>query len=701
MANVSSLQRENSFTNKFKCMKKNKLLTTLAIFSIVLFAGCKNDDYVAINGGPCPVVISTSPISGATLVGRSVVQSITAAQQVARTTLVTATFNKNVDAKTINSSSFTVKVTGGSEVEGIVSYSAADSTATFTASSKFADNTTFEARVTTAVKDFMGNALQTDYVWVFSTGTTILPVVIATSPINLASDVALNKIITATFSVPMDMSTITTSTFTLNNGATSVAGVVTGLGNIVSFIPTVVLSPLTVYTAKISMAAKNMDGSTIAKDTTWTFTTGDVVPTVITTSPANGTSNVLLNKTVSAIFSVAMDPATITTSTFTIKAGATNVSGVADYSGTTATFNPTNDFLPNTTYTARLTTGVKNMNGEALAKDTVWTFSTGDITPVIVFTDPINLDADVALDKTLAATFNVTMDPGTITTSTFTLKSGGSDISGVVNYSGVTATFDPISNLIAGTTYTATITTGVKSVTNKAMTSDYTWTFTTPLVASASFVNLNSVARFAIISGVGVSNDAGASVINNLDVGIYPGARSSITGFPPATIVNGGLYAADDGAGVAAMLKQAKLDLVAAYLFAEASTAMAPQTVSGNQGGKTLAPGIYKSTSTLSVDGSDLTLDAQGDPNAYWIFQIASSFTTTTGGNIKLTNKAQAKNVFWQTGSSATIGTYTTFYGNVLALQSITMDSYAVATGRMLARNGAVVLTSTNIINKP
>jgi len=190
-------------------------------------------------------------------------------------------------------------------------------------------------------------------------------------------------------------------------------------------------------------------------------------------------------------------------------------------------------------------------------------------------------------------------------------------------------------------------------------------------------------------------------VINNMDVGIYPGARSSITGFPPAIVVNGNLYAADDGAATAAMLKQAKLDLVTAYLFAEASTAMAPQTVSGNQGGKTLAPGIYKSTSTLSVDGSDLTLDAQGNPDAYWIFQIASSFKTTTGGNIKLIGGAQAKNVFWQTGSSATIGTYTTFNGSILALQSITMDPYSVATGRMLARNGAVVMTSTNIINKP
>jgi hypothetical protein len=157
------------------------------------------------------------------------------------------------------------------------------------------------------------------------------------------------------------------------------------------------------------------------------------------------------------------------------------------------------------------------------------------------------------------------------------------------------------------------------------------------------------------------------------------------------------------------MLIQAKLDLTAAYLFAEGATSPAPATVSGDQGGKTLAPGIYKSTSTLLIQLGDLTLDAQGDANAVWIFQIASAFTTVgggpypspSGGNVILAGGAQAKNVFWQTGSSATIGDYTSFKGNVLALQTITMGAYSRAEGRMLARNGAITLTSTNIITKP
>ena len=218
-------------------------------------------------------------------------------------------------------------------------------------------------------------------------------------------------------------------------------------------------------------------------------------------------------------------------------------------------------------------------------------------------------------------------------------------------------------------------------------------------------VDLGSVERFGIIAGVGVSNNAGFSEIRNMDVGIYPGVRTSITGFPPAIIVGGAIYASDDIAppGMAAMLLQAKTDLTNAYLFAEGASSPAPATVSGDQGGKTLAPGIYKSTSTLLIESGDLTLDAQGDVNAIWIFQIASDFTTVggAGGNVILAGGAQAKNVFWQVGRSATIGDYTTFKGNVLALTSITMNAYATAEGRMLARNGAVVMTHTNIISKP
>jgi hypothetical protein len=684
-------------------MKKNKLLTTLAILTIVLFAGCRNDDYVAIDGGPCPEVISTTPGSGATFVGRS---EVNASAQAPRTTLVTATFNKKMDPRTISGSTFKVKVTGGSEVAGNVTYNSADSTAVFTASGMFADNTTYEARVTTGVKDLIGNALQEDYVWAFSTGATILPVVISTSPNNLETGVAFNKVITATFSVPMDQSTINATSFTLKNAGVAVLGSVSGNGTGATFTPNAALNPFTVYTANITMAVKNEDGSALAKDTTWTFTTTDIIPVVLTTDPTNGASLVPLDKTVSVIFSAAMNPATITTTSFTLKRSGVSVVGVVDYIGTTATFNPNNDLLSNTVYTATIKATVKNTNGAALAKDTVWTFTTATVlAPTVILTDPSDLDASVSLSQNVTATFNEAMDNTTITTTTFVIMDGLTPVTGNVSYLNNVATFNPDNDFVAGKTYSAKITNGVKNSTGTNMVNDYEWSFSIPLIPVVPLFDLGMAERFGILAGVGISNDAGASVINNLDVGIYPGLRSSVTGFPPATVVNGAIYCADDlmPAGTPAMLNQAKLDLVAAYLEVEGATSPAPATVEGDQGGKTLAPGIYKSTSTLLIQSGDLTLDAQGDPNAVFIFQVASAFTTVggAGGSIILSGGAQAKNVYWQTGSSATIGDYTTFYGNILALQSITMGAYSNAVGRMLARNGSVVMTSTNTISKP
>ncbi|MBK9042943.1 MAG: DUF3494 domain-containing protein [Saprospiraceae bacterium] len=225
------------------------------------------------------------------------------------------------------------------------------------------------------------------------------------------------------------------------------------------------------------------------------------------------------------------------------------------------------------------------------------------------------------------------------------------------------------------------------------------------VVISPPLVDLGNAARFGILAGVGISNNAGFSVINNLDVGISPGVRSSVTGFPPATIVNGAIYASDDVSppGVAAMLLMAKQSLNSAYLFAEGASTPAPALVSGDLGGTTLAPGIYKTNSTLLIQSGNLTLNANGNVNAVWIFQIASGFTTVggAGGSIILSGGAKASNIFWQVGSSATIGDFTAFHGNILALTSVTMNSGVTATGRMLCLNGAIVMTDTNIINRP
>ena len=355
---------------------------------------------------------------------------------------------------------------------------------------------------------------------------------------------------------------------------------------------------------------------------------------------------------------------------------------------------------------------MKSAVGTTLASDYTWSFTTGTTTgPSVDPTDPADLETNVARNKTISATFSQVMDPLTITNSTFTLMDGLTPVAGVVMYAGSTATFDPTSDLLSGTTYTATITTGAKNVGGTPLANNYVWTFTTVSPLGPMVLNLRSVARFGIIAGVGVSNNAGFSVINNMDVGIYPGNRASITGFPPAIVVGGAIFAADDISppGVPAMLLQAQTDLTAVYIAARDAVSPAPQVAPADLGGKTLAPGIYKSTSSMLLQNGDLTLDAQGDANAVWIFQVGSAFTSVgtgpfpspSGGNVILSGGAQAKNVFWQVSSSAVIGDFTSFKGNILSFSSITLNTSAVVEGRILARNASVTMTSSNTINKP
>jgi hypothetical protein len=609
-----------------------------------------------------------------------------------------------MDPLTINATTFTVKQ-GSTAVAGVVTYSG--TTAYFTPTLPLTANTIYTATVTNGAKNTVGVSMANNFTWAFTTGTLTAPTVISTDPANNATGVVLNKVISATFSEAMNPSTLNATTFVVMQGTTVVPGVVIYSGSTAYFTPTSILLGNTVYTATITTGAKNPAGTGLANNYVWTFTTGAAVaPLVISTDPVNNATGVALNKIVTATFNMAMDPLTINAITFTIKQGATAVLGVVTYSGSTASFAPAVAFTPNTIYTATISTGAKNVAGTPLANNYTWTFTTGNnVAPTVILTDPIPNAINVPLSKVITATFSMPMDPLTINFTTFTLSRAGLPVAGTVAYTGSTASFTATGGLLINTTYTATITTGAKNVAGTPLAANYVWSFTTGTTPVQGPVVLNTAARFGILAGVGVSNQAGPSVINDLDVGIYPGVRSSVTGFPPATIVNGAIYASDDIAppGVPAMLLQAKTDLTNAYLAAEGAVSPAPVTISGDQGGKTLAPGIYKSTSTVSIANGNLILDAQGDINAFWIFQIASGFTTVggAGGNVILIGGAQAKNVYWQTGSSATLGDYTSFQGNILALTSITMNSHATAVGRMLARNGAIVMTSTNIISKP
>jgi len=198
-----------------------------------------------------------------------------------------------------------------------------------------------------------------------------------------------------------------------------------------------------------------------------------------------------------------------------------------------------------------------------------------------------------------------------------------------------------------------------------------------------------TVATFGVLAGSTVTNSGPTVVTGNL--GVSPGtAITGFTGIAPGGpgIVTGTIDSAN------AVAAQAQNELTAAYNTAAGAAVTA--TKAGDLGGQTLFPGVYMSTSTLGITGT-LTLDAQGNANAQFIFQIASALTTATSSSVVLINGANAANVFWQIGSSATLGTSSTFAGDILAFSSISLGTGAVLNGRALARNGAVTLLSNPI----
>ncbi|MHB9119171.1 MAG: Ig-like domain-containing protein [Burkholderiales bacterium] len=650
-------------------------------------------------------------------------------------TSIGLTFSKGMDPATITNANFSLKQTvSGAAVAGTVTY--AGVSAAFTPSAALASNTSYTVTVkggAGGVKDLAGNLMAGDFVSSWTTGAVIdttAPTVSGTSNANGATNVPINSQISITFSEGMDPATINNTNIEMRETKTAAAvpGIVAYSGVTATFVPLNTLAYDTSYILVVSGGAngvKDLAGNAMTSILySWTTGTPNIAPAVDTTAPtladtsnANGATNVAINTHPGATFSEAMDPLSMTNVNFTLKetVSGTPVAGTVSYAGLTAVFVPLNNLANNTSYTATIKSGVngaKDLAGNALAADYVWSWTTAaaaDTTPpTVTGTSNANGAINVATNIHPGATFSEAMDPLSMTNVNFTLKEtvSGTPVAGTVSYAGLTAVFVPLNNLANNTSYTATIKSGVngaKDLAGNALALDYVWGWTTATVLRSP-VLLGTAGNFAILAKTAVST-VPQSVITG-DVGVSPAATSYLTGFSlslvgttsaTSTQVTGNLYGADMTPPTNSNLTTAVSDMEAAYT--DAAGRITPDFLnlgSGNIGGLTLAPGLYTWGSSVTIPAN---VTISGGANDVWIFQMSGDLIMSAAKSITLSGGAQAKNIFWQVAGQATLGAGAHFEGNILSQTAISLQTGATMNGRALAQSQVALQSAT--ITKP
>ncbi|WP_038071734.1 ice-binding family protein [Thioalkalivibrio sp. ALMg13-2] len=602
------------------------------------------------------------------------------------------------------------------------------------------------------------------------------PTVTAVAPLNDATGVAINlKVISAEFSEPVTLGSDASFTVNCEDQCVSPTGTV-GMDSenrLATFSLPEELEPQTRYTVTISDVESIANGVEMSKPFVWSFTTGATAdltrPTVISTQPETTdpgpTPHVPANTAISAVFSEDMDPASINENSFTLTCDFACVSptGSVSYSvgSRTAVFTPDEPLEVGTDYTATITSDATDLAGNELAgnqeplpasSDYVWTFTTTVETipenVEVLSTQPLDDADDVCPTATVNATFDVPsgqrMDPLSITSATFTVTGPAPDFTPVEATSvlldestGQTATFIPLDPLTEGVTYTATILGGPDGVKDLAipaneMLEDYSWSFTVGPECLQP-VDLQTVSPFGTFGGTaGMTNEGLLTVIRG-DIGTIATATSSITGFyddedeyttTPAnqgyvdgTIFTCALSTTGPNSDTVdpekcAIAEQARLDAETAYNEL-AGLPGGPDPAAGNLANLTLEPGVYTAGGgSFMIEGGDLTLDAQGDPNAVWVFQMATTLTVGGPGadfpqSVILVNGAQSKNVFWQVGSSAIINAAGggTMEGTIIAQEGAAISTagnveIVTINGRVLSLGASVTMVNT-VINTP
>jgi hypothetical protein len=752
-----------------------RLKWIIPLCTIAFLSACGGKDDVLGSGGGAVLAPSITHMSPAGATSNILVYN----------PMISATFNEAVTLSGSGASFVLSCAAPCSNAQGTIGGDSTNTVATFTPSADLMPMTQYTATISGAKSIATGLALPTPYSWSFTTGAaaTALKVTAVTPSANSTGAAVNSAVISADFNEPIAPLSGAAS-FTLScalpciNPNGSVARNPSNRVASFTLAAGLQLEPMTTYTATLSGVRSLMTNAPLAAPFVWTFTTGGTTDTTrprvsftLPTATASGpTTGVATNAAINAVFSESMAPASISASSFSLSCAApcVNPTGNLSYAlGTkTLVFTPSMALMANTTYSAQISTEAMDLAGNALAGNQAalpaashyrWTFTTSATATLaenisVTQTNPADNAGNVCADALINATFMVPsgtrLNPNSVNASNFSLAEATTANTQVLAAAvvidaatGRIASFDPLNDLIPGTTYTATLKAGAAGVTDLALpantlAADYSWDFTAVSCSTmpSVLIPLGSIATFGTFGGSAGTTNQGTLTIINGDLGTT--AESTlVTGFHDNGIgctytetplntgtVNGKIYTSappptvecpTEGTAVtAAVAEAARADALIAYNALVAQPG-GPDQGAGNLANLVLVPGVYTAAAgSFMVEGGDLTLDAQGDANATWVFQMASTLRVGGPGaaapqSILLVNGAQAKNVFWQVGTAATINAAGggTMVGTLIAqagAEISTDGNVALVTinGRVISLNASVTMVNT-VINVP
>ena len=639
-----------------------------------------------------PTVVSTVPGYGAANVPIGQRMSITFSEPMAPASISAATFTLRSGTMPIVSTVTYLGVTAELIPWGTLSY-----------------DTEYTLTMSTGATDLAGNPLASAHEWRFRTAIepdTTAPTVVSSTPLAGVIDAEITTAATVTFSEPMAGATLNTTSLTMRRGSVPVTATVTYAGVVATLVPWEPLAYETEYTVTLSTAATDLAGNALQSAREWRFTTRvepDIIaPTVVTTVPAHLAANVEINIAISATFSEALAPATVTNTSMTLFRGATAIAANVTYAGLTATLMPLVPLEYETEYTVAFGPNVADLAGNKLLDASNWQFTTrvapDIIAPQVVSTTPASGAVGAATNQGVVAMFTEPMLVASVNTSSFRVTDRLlAAVPGTVTLdaTGMVATFTPTHDLVRGSTYHVALSVALTDVAGNPLAAALAWDFKT--AAGPAPVSLGTAANYVILARTGIATTGVSDVTGNM--GLSPGVdavlagwgQSAATSFSTSPMVDGFIYVSTYDAPTPAKLVLASTDMGAAY---SAVAAQGPPDAvglnAGALGGVTFAPGIYKWNAAATI-ATNATM--QGGPNDVWVFQVNGALAMAASVSIVLSGGARAENVFWQVNGAINIGATSHFVGIALASTAINVGAGSSVNGRLLAQTAVAVDT--------